>query len=350
MSRADALWPRIGGYALRVGAHLVRRRALVGWILVLSTVVIDLLAHNRDLHEVALVLISVVLAYILLPDLGTDIDRAVSRSSIWLRNAQELGGIVEDDRLKLATQELLRSFLSPANAAAAWVFGCLPFVELEGHPGSLLEDFRYDIVLEHDAPRKFYLAETTLGAKRVLRVDGQGCWVSLARTTDALVGEYVQPGCLLRELVPVSADRWRQLIESNQLAATLRVERITFHGRVSAKGPDLVRFCFDGLPDHALQRETEVKCTFVLPQETRVFPVKMASYFCRGRSQLKFEIVQKVRSLDAYVSLAPLKPEDERSQNVSATVHETRATITVQTKPDALLWPGSGVVFVWSTR
>ncbi|MBI3522087.1 MAG: hypothetical protein HY071_03170 [Chloroflexi bacterium] len=310
----------------------------------LATFGVDRLFVNRDVHEVAFVLISVVLAYIFLPDVGPDIERAVGLSSLWLRDATQLRTTVDSARLRLATVELLRSFLSPANANAAWVFGCLPFLTLEEQPERVLSDFRYEIHVDPADDARTYTATTSLSARRILPTPS--LWVGLARTTDALVDEYITSGCILRELVPVEQSLWDELAFSGKFAATLTVERQRYVGRLDRQSNDLIRLLFDEVPVSVEPRETTLLCKFVIPRATRMFPVKLASYFCHGRTEISFTIAEPVRTLGVFVSMAGLQPQDERGE--SADIRARSASIKVRSKADALLWPGSGVVFVWT--
>ncbi len=105
----------------------------------------------------------------------------------------------------------------------------------------------------------FYEVITTNKAERVV-VAPRAVWVSVARTMDAFRREYLESGCLNRELADVSAHMWKEMLDSNIVGGNLTVKLpgvapIEYQATPempAEAGGDLVRLRFDWRPEEAV--------------------------------------------------------------------------------------------------
>jgi hypothetical protein len=373
----------IGGWLEAFWKHVVRRKAVGGWAIIAFALVLWRLVPIEAVQQLVLIMIGVMLSYIFLPDSEREMEEAVRRSNLWLSNAAELRAIVPPDRLKQAAQELLEA-VSPERARVAWKHGCQPIIELDDHPDALMKDVRYEIWMEAVPSEGVYSVRTVISSKRILPPGDGTYWVSFARTSDRLEDEFDRDECLLRELVTVTGDsEWEEVVH-NRLKATLVIESEEYVAKSESNRNDLARMIFSDVLAHDRPVEARLEAHYVLPLSTRSFPVKLASYYCFGKTEVEFSIedpsasnVDLLSFLTRKLHLGSAVPtwRREASQGATRTAGKRRTrTIRrgndssigssknhsdvlefkrsrgahVRMGPDSLLWPGSGVLFTWN--
>jgi hypothetical protein len=229
-----------------------------------------------------------------------------------------------------------------------------PILHIGRHDRLFRSDLDYEVRMERRTTGPWspgadgYLVETRLASRRHIPTGRP--WVSFARTADALAGEFADELCLARELVEVSPEAWGRLLEAGALSARVRCgtgpERAA--EQTIQRSADVVRFEFPPLASAAAER-LSVATRFWMPDTVRFFPVRFMNYFCVGTTEVSFRISDPhVVSVDAFVSYAgdtALNPTLEHSHCEADEGGVWRCI--VGTFGDAVLWPGSGVVFVW---
>ncbi|MGH9224994.1 MAG: hypothetical protein ACRD2W_14735 [Acidimicrobiales bacterium] len=308
----------------------------------------------RAVAELLLIIAGVLFGMLLVPDTSKGI---VDSLDLDLRRAPE----VVSSMTELAWEEMVRSFIAARSsgevAEMATSNGCFPIMRAATGAGrQFRRDMTYSVELRalDVAGQRMYKAESRHSCRRSL--PGENVWISFARTAEALRGEFAEASCLSRELAEFEPLVWQELANQGMFRARMKAGVWEDGGGTPEwlQGNDLLRLHFAGLPAAtAGQAPTEVVVwsTFALPYRTTFFPVRFASYFCRGQTRVTFRIEDDaVTDLEAFVSFAgdlELDPRREVFKVERLPGDPCRAEVST-TSDEVLLWPGSGVSFVWS--
>jgi hypothetical protein len=274
--------------------------------------------------------------------------------------------------------------VSPERARVAWKHGCEPVIELDDYPDALMKDVRYEIWMEALPDQGIYSVRTVISSKRILPPGDGTYWVSFARTPDRLDEEFDRDECLLRELVDVSDDsEWEEVVR-NRLKATLVIESEEYVATSDGNRSDLARMVFSDVLVTDRPVEARLETHYVLPLSSRSFPVKLASYYCFGKTEIEFTIEDPsasnvdllsflTRKLHPRSAAPTWRPEASQAPTGTAGKRRSRTIrrandfstrsprnhsdvlefrrargAHVRMGPDSLLWPGSGVLFTWN--
>lgn len=324
--------------------HVTRPRAVAAWAILVATVAIDLRVGGETVHEMVAVVIGVLMSFVLLPDPAGDVDRAVARASLWLQEPKLLTAVVTVPELRTAAKSLLEA-IQPSRGALAWHNGAAPI--LDAPPEAIYDDFNYSITMwpGSNGAEGWYLVETSCSAVRTYATDQKQLWASFVRSVPALEAEFAHYSCLSREIVPASA--WEKAREMNWLGASLRAGNRELTGVVEERD-HVMRVVFDLLVPAGRDIRLTVRSRFLLPLSDQSFPVQMESYYCRGRTQIDFDLRDPdVCDVDAFVSAPGLRASStnllQQLQGGPRGVQSWR----ILTPPETLLFPGSGVMWRW---
>lgn len=302
-------------------------------------------------RELTLIVLGVLVALLFLPTTEDTIDKVELRL---LRSPEVLRSLSDDAASRLVTG-IIAARSGDDVAGLATRHGWKPIVDAAARSSIVRHDVNYLIELEPERfdEHDFMRVRTTLEAQRALPV-GDELWVSFAKTWESLRSEYGPETCLSRELVeaPAGAD-WERL--HAQFGASLRIGENHELPRAGVEpvGDDAVRFRFSrGGIEHRPDQVVVQDMSFLTNRDITYFPVKFSNYFCMGRTKIRFAIKGQVPgSLEAAVHFAGdthLDPTNEVQVRPQDTPADDRQVIEVSTtSSDVVLWPGSGVVFVW---
>lgn len=331
--------------------HVTRPRAVGAWAIAFLTVVIDLGVGGETVHELAAVIVGVLMSFVLLPDPAGDVQDAVAQATIWLQRPEVLRDVVPEARLRSAAANLLES-IQASRGALAWRHGAAPILDAPAE--AIYDDFNYSILMTPGSGNAagWYVVETTCSAERVFLTPPEVLWASFVQTVPALEAEYSDYSCLNREIVPRVA--WEKAIELREsdpdgewLSATLRVGGEEIRGSATETRRAL-RVTFR--PEIAAQTPLHltVRSRFLLPLTDHSFPVKMENYFCRGRTEVRFQIQDpNACDVDAFVSAPGLGgTSTDLLQQVHGGLRGEQAW-RIGTPAETLLFPGAGVMWTW---
>jgi hypothetical protein len=262
---------------------------------------------------------------------------------------------LSQDAVDHVLQAILEARCPPDIADLVTRHGLRPILRRSENADLFRRDLSYDIRFEYvtrspwstDVPG--YAVETNLKSRR--HPSPGPTWISFARTAEALRGEFAQDSCLARELVEIPVADWQSLVNSQGFEAGVRSgsRPDSATRNLDAVSPDVVRLHFPAY-DAAAEQMVTVWQRFWLPDTVRFYPVRFARYFCVGATQIQFRIQDhRVAAADAFVSFAGDSALDPTREGIRCEAdkdgrwHQMR----VDTTGDVLLWPGSGVIFVW---
>lgn len=349
---------RIGRGIRRILTHLTRSKARVGWILVIVCATLYTVVSEDTVRQVALILASVAAGAIFLPELSSD---------LWTMRAEEIRKIVPEKQVAQLQQELISAAANDlAWAPCVWSEALSPMLAAVREPLQVQWHLTYDIRVYLDQIvdvggeiSTIHRLESLCRSERLLPPSRDSrVWVSLARTYDALIGEYGFPGCLLREQVDlpdVPAEKWREMM-LRLCHLNLMINGRTIPLKIwDPDSLDIIRWeasladeDFDGgrVP-------VTVSVSFPLSPHVTNFPVIFASYYCAGRTEVSFAVHHSTDSVDLeFINFCSRRAGGVRSHSLVYRKADNGrlATVSFATTKDSILWPGSGLLFLWKTR
>ena len=262
------------------------------------------------------------------------------------------------DAVDRVLQDILEA-LCPEDVADLVIrHGLRPILHRSQGADLFRRDLNYDIRFEyvtHSPVSKGvsgYAVETNLKSRRYMPAGAT--WVSFARTAEALRSEFAEDSCLARELVELPTAAWQNLVNARGFEAGVRSGSSTDVAtqELDEVTPDVVRLHFPGY-EAATEQMVTVWTRFWLPDTVRFYPVRFSRYFCLGATQVQFRIEDpRAVGTDAFVSFAGDTALDSTREGIRCdTDRDGRwRQMRVATSGDVLLWPGSGVIFVWRLR
>lgn len=344
---------------LAIGAVKAKWRGGVPQALLLCVAVLVVLRYPgfaddgfwRAIAEVDLIVVGVLAGLLLLPE-----PKLVVSDQLDFRKAPPIVGALDEEVVTDLIRDILAIRSSPQIAEFATRHGWKPIVDLgSGTRNAFRSDLQYEVELSRSALTEwaeFYSVHTTTKARRILP-PGEP-WISFARTITALRSEYREQECIGRELVLVPGTLWEEFIAKGRLVAHLSVGPTwqCTDPTLERVNPDLVRFRFPEPPAQVRPDPVVTEHTwFPAPRSVSWFPVKFSDYFCMGQTRVRFRINDPdVSFVDALVSFAGDTELDPSNEGVSFDIDDEGGAhrVEVRTSDDVVLWPGSGVSFVWS--
>lgn len=307
------------------------------------------------LAEVDTVIIGVLIGLLVTPDSM----RVLRQAELNLLAAPGVISRVSDTELTKLVHDILAVRSSPDIAQLATQHGWKPILDAwQREGGSIVHiDQHYDIELSGPHPRPLstpvYWVETVLRAERYIPLTE--CWVSFARSTDALRREFTEAACLSRELVEVSEADWEILLERGAMNAEISYDgRPVPSPRAERPSTDLFRLHFV-LPEPVVgvRSTVEMRMEFLLYAQLRAFPVRFPTYFCVGQTEVSLRMNDPaITKLDAMVNFAG---DTELAQSPEPVGWQPRQSpssrsLRIWSSKNVALWPGSGVIFFWDSE
>ncbi len=326
----------------------------------------------RAVAELDLIVAGVLFGLLIIPDKEAKLlDRAQSNLQLSMIKAPEVVRALDKRAVITLVQDILAMHSRGEVAEFATRHGWHPILRAadEGWPlvpgtpniprWHIREDVLYaiDVSGPHSiAGVNLHAIGTTVRGRRALP-HGEA-WLSFARTLDAFRGEFRHRQCLNREIVDVPDEKvWNSLIDSGLLRASLEIEGEELRCETERVSPDLFRFRFSLASGNRgeVSRLVTSRFKFYGTSNADYFPVRFVNYFCVGQTTVRLRITDKsVTDLDAFVHFAGdigLDPEKEgKVAEVDPQGNWRQLEVSTTYPSEArkvVLWPGSGVVFVW---
>ncbi|MFI5425871.1 hypothetical protein [Aeromicrobium sp. UC242_57] len=318
----------------------------------------DSWARATTLRESALILFSVALGAIFLPDIS---------GSLWTLSKDDVRHLIPESKVRSLQRTLVEGQVDDQHLAdCAIESALLPLIRASHHPSSVYVNLRYSVDIHIDQEfsigtknYRVHRAEAQIGAKRVLPAGQLYYWVSVVRRAELLRGEFAEPGCLNREVVDVdpdiSDDDWHKTVAS-LTNARMVVDGMSLEGAPSPPGlgtepphpPGVFRWYF---PAPEMTSEADLRRTVVVSQDFPLvesrFPVVFGSYYVIGSTQIQVRIYSHddvVVKLDPFLGRA-LHTGEIATARVAKPGLGTEINVT--SSEDTLIWPGSGLAISW---
>jgi hypothetical protein len=241
-------------------------------------------------------------------------------------------------------------------ASIAVKSGLEPILRIASDPSFVRRDFIYSAVIEwlKIDQQFFYIVEGTYSSVRRFHVESDKANIVFARTSEMLDAAFNDRACISAEYCNIDLDSWRRLAGS-YFSSELRVGGRLFRATLVDISDDAARFSVAGLPEESAVVSVVFKNTYLVPRSTRLFPIKLSRHFCIGTTSMEVRLIdRKASKLEAFVYLAGLAESDIDLYDNTESV-DRRAVrgvgqqriLGVRSRPDALIFPGSGVDFIW---
>jgi hypothetical protein len=241
-------------------------------------------------------------------------------------------------------------------ASIAIKSGLEPILRIASDPSFVRRDFSYHAVIEwlKIGEQFFYIVEGTYSSVRRFHVSPDEAIVVFARTAEALDAAFVDRSCISAEYCNIDSESWHRLAET-YFSSEVRVDGRLFVASLVELSDDTACFSVKGLPAPPDAVSVVFKNTYLVPHTTRLFPIKLSRHFCIGTASMEVRLIdRKVSRLEAFVYLAGLSESDIDLYSNTESVDRRavrgagqQRVLGVRSRPDALIWPGSGVDFVW---
>lgn len=342
----------------RVRAHLFRYTArwayaLVAVCVLLYAVVPDGWQFSDTVRQFVLILASVAVGAIVLPELP---------SNLWTIDADRVRNLIPSAQRERLAMSLIEADADDARwANLAWTKGLEPLLRAGREPWLYAQDMDYDVSLHlgrtdgqgPDAHR-YHLASVTQKSYRMLGRPGvSSIWLSISRTSAALSREFLEPGCLARELVPLEgvpdADWQEAILATSVVEMYVDGAPVPLHAEALPESPDVVRWLLP-LPEDVPRGVVRLHIRFDFRMDASVdsFPVMFSGYYCAGTTEISLRLYDEnqpsVLESDYFVGRAL---EVQNHASVVETTNDLYKQVTFSTGKEAILWPGSGVLFRW---
>jgi len=295
-------------------------------------------------------------------------------SGLWRLKAREIRDTIPEHKRRAFYTELIRADCPDDEWAQRWATlvwrrGVIPLLDATKDTRRIHWDMTYDVSVhlaqELRIGRHRQLmarVETSNAYARVLPVtENSLLWVSIAGNDASLLSEFNEDACLSRELVVLPglsgktwADEVRRLCHV-RVRIGPRIVTFDADNIVTVPGDDnfkVVRWLIPLTHDETDGAPVICQIEIHFPTEIREhnFPVVLAGYYCAGRTTLSFKLYHgqstkpALRYFDEFLS--------EGGGNIAAWAPQRfdtddRQSVSYQTPPDSLLWPGSGIYFWW---
>lgn len=263
--------------------------------------------------------------------------------------------------------EVLFAFrrISPKYGSIAWSEGSKPILAIESDPSRIREHLSYTAGIEHRRMGSIgtYQISSSFRYTRVVpNAWRTGLAVAFCRSVDELEHQFQEPAVASAELCDVDYRIWHRLfpkiVNSNVFISGEECEKV---GHEINENVIILHFKLPKNSHWLLDSNVPVAIhnTYVVPGSTRSYPIKIGTYYCRGAVEMSVTLIDsRAESLDVYLYLvkAPTVPngpannndvEIERFLKPDGTRQQT---VRVRTSGQGLLWPGSGVDFVWRRK
>ena len=344
----------------RLLKHLTRSRARVGWFLFGTCALVYLSVEIDVARQFALVLAGVAAGAVFLPELS---------SNLWTMQAREIRDTIPETRVRELRRELLAASIADRERNRfIWDSVVEPLLQSVDRPLAVQWNSSYDIHVYLNQPiivggdeMDTHRLVTTSRDERILpRGEGAHIWVSLARTNQALMSEYGKSGCLVRELVEfpgLPCEFWRdEVLRHCTVNMSVNGEPLPVE-TPTGENSDVIRW--EAPVPLGAERSSSngpvpvmVSVQYPLSANVSSFPIVFASYFCVGRTELSFTAYHPDASAVVLVEFEDFlsrKPGGQVSGEVLRQTPEpgNLCGFTFSTRRDAVLWPGSGMVFKW---
>lgn len=349
---------RVRLFVRRLGAHLTRTSARWGYfVFALCVLAYAFIPREWSIAETVreffLILASVAVGAIVLPELP---------SNLWSIDVQRVRNLVPNAQ----REKLARTLISAESDDARWTDlvwsrALDPLTTATRDPWEYTFDMDYDVSVHLGRELQFgevsipvHTAAVNQKSFRVLGRPGvTTLWISVARTLAALEREFQETSCLARELVPLGdleGVEWQEAVKSTcHVELNVDGAPVLLIAESAPDLPDVVRFRLPAQFEMSTQRtRVQIRFDFHLAPSTDSFPVMFSGYYCAGVTEISMRLYdeRQVSTLecDYFVGRAL---DAASTLGVTESQNEVFKQITFSTGKDAILWPGSGVMFRW---
>lgn len=335
----------------RAYAHLTRTRARGGWTLTALCFLAYLAADgNEPLEQLALVIMGVAAGAIFLPEMS---------DSLWHLTPNQVRSTIPDKAVQDLQSTLVESRLGDAETANLVMTGAIePLLQAALVAGRLRWDPKYDITVNRSrivAGGSSYTKVETLtrDRRRLPPAWPRRYWFSATRTPKALDQEFRQPACVARELMQVPEvpnDQWASFI-IEQSIVSVQVNGIPLVCAASlVPGAEIVRWVFE-IPD-SVPADGEVGFTFrfdfPISNAEREFPVMFSQYYTLGTLGVSFRAFDQAGEPLSLRATPFMAAGIRETPSIYVDEPIDRASrFVLSSRPDSVIWPGSGIYFAW---
>lgn len=343
--------------------HVTRQRARVAAVLfafcmIAYTLVPTTFRWDDPVRQFFLVLASVAAGAVFLPEISSD---------LWNLNGDQVRKLIPDERRRALARALIDAdSRDPRWAELVHTQGLNPLLDAGRLSGQVVYTMNYSVqvhvhqqVTIEGRSWEVHTVETSVTAERSLpQVPDNGfLWISVARTENALAGEFGAVGCLARELVcldGLDGRPWWEAMTQERLCAVSvmvngQVQEVSIQ-EFDESAPDIARWCFR--PDLGGSDSTvPVRITFDFPLrvDERRFPVMFSGYYCAGATVISIKLYSR-KEVDLHCDAFFGRGLGERrgGEAINTTAGLICQEMSFTTGRDSILWPGSGLVFSWT--
>lgn len=255
--------------------------------------------------------------------------------------------------------------ISPKYGSIAWSEGSKPILTIESDPSRIREYLSYTAGIEHRriGSISVYQISSSFRCTRIAPSTWRtGLAVAFCRSIDELERQFQEPAVASVELCDVDYRIWHRLfpeiINSNVFISGEKCEKVGHEIR-----DNVIILYFKPTKYSRWLLNTNVPVaihnTYVVPGSTRSYPIKIGTYYCRRAVEMSVTLIDsRAESLDVYlylvkaptVSNGPANNNDVEIERFLKPDGTRQQTVRVRTPDQGLLWPGSGVDFVWRRR
>ncbi len=346
--------------------HLRRKQSRAAWGFAAVTLAIYLVLHfwpglagdevetwRGPIEQVLLILFSIAIGAILLPELP---------AALWQIDATRVRNLIPQEK----RDGLLSALVEAESSDPEWTGIVLaralrPLFKASSEPSKYVYDVAYRVRLHLDqvvesAELRAHRLTVSFSSRRVLTDPGtMTVWMSLVRTDNALRNEFREPGCIVREIVPLGAltgRAWQEAIV-RECSAGLRINGEPIPLAPDLSVSDVVRFVVGPgftAPTERTLVETEVSA--FLADSVDSFPVMFSGYYCVGQTTVEFEVVDPADAVELRADLFLARALEDRPLRtpVLERTAEGGQRIGFATGDASILWPDSGALFSWPPK
>jgi hypothetical protein len=321
-------------------------------------------------QQVLLVLASVLIGLSFAPELKQD---------LWRLKPSHVRRLIPAKDQVLLAQALIGAAAGDDDARSqdsswsrlVWERALAPLLDASRHRWQVVYDMDYRIEVHKPEDRDFdgqtlrvvpFTADSR--SERILARDDPrdnppSAVVSITRTRAALMREFENPECILRELVPLDGldpAAWRRaVIATCQPLLEIDSRDVPLVAvdpdPDDAREQDVVRFKTRDVFDRSTERKlVRVRIDAFLDPAESDFPVAFSGYYCAGHTQVEFKLRDHpgvtLNASHFFGRGLHQEGHPELSRRTTGSTQE----VHFSTGRDAVLWPGSGILFHWQRQ
>lgn len=239
----------------------------------------------------------------------------------------------------------------------AVTYGLRPILTTANDSKNIRRHFSYRAIVERieaSSHEPYYLVEGTYISRRAFHVSVASANIVFARTPEALDRAFRDRSCISAEYANISTKLWAA-IQDSLFESSVRVDGVVYTTTVRLASQDELVLGLNGPEFGNAERLVEFSNTYAIASATRVFPIKLTRHFTIGEVNMEVRLIdESAVDMDAFVYLSGLSENDLDLYAYEEGVRPRRSrfasrqrVVGVRSRPDVLIWPGSGVDFYW---